>query len=56
VGFGEIETDDENGMATVVADTRRLREEVGWQARRDLASGIAASIRWWQSEREQKRW
>jgi nucleoside-diphosphate-sugar epimerase len=34
----------------VVADIRRLSEEVGWQPRIDMASGIADAIAWWDAE------
>lgn len=36
----------------VAGDTRRLRDEVGWQPRYALAEGIAASIAWWRAHQE----
>lgn len=35
----------------VVADTRRLRDEVRWSPRFDVASGIADTVRWWRANR-----
>jgi nucleoside-diphosphate-sugar epimerase len=35
----------------LLADTRRLTEEVGWRPRYDLESGIAQTIDWWKSRR-----
>jgi nucleoside-diphosphate-sugar epimerase len=35
----------------LVADVRRLREEIGWQPTYDLANGLADTISWWR-ERE----
>ena len=54
IAFGELQ--DVYDGSTIVAATRRLREEVGWQPRRDLDSGIAAAIRWWRQDREAGRW
>jgi nucleoside-diphosphate-sugar epimerase len=34
----------------LLADTRRLREEVGWRPTYDLATGLAETIRWWQGQ------
>ena len=31
----------------LVADVARLRDEVGWSPRYDLASGLAETINWW---------
>jgi UDP-glucuronate decarboxylase len=33
----------------IVGDNRRLREELGWQPRFDLRSGIADTISWWRT-------
>ena len=32
---------------SLVGDVRRLREEVGFQPRIDLATGIAQTVSWW---------
>ncbi len=34
----------------LVADVRRLRDEVGWQPRFDLAAGIDQTIDWWRQQ------
>jgi nucleoside-diphosphate-sugar epimerase len=34
----------------LIADTRRLREEVGWEPYLDLKSGLADTIAWWRSQ------
>jgi nucleoside-diphosphate-sugar epimerase len=34
----------------VCADTRKLREEVGWNPRWSLKDGIAETIKWWKSD------
>jgi len=34
----------------VVADIRRLKEEVGWRRKHDLASGIDKTISWWRAK------
>lgn len=34
----------------VLADVRRLQEEVGWAARFSLASGLADTIDWWRAQ------
>jgi nucleoside-diphosphate-sugar epimerase len=31
----------------LVADTSRLRDEVGWRPRIDLAEGLRQSVAWW---------
>ncbi len=36
----------------LVADIKRLQEEVGWSPRYDLATGIAATIDWWRRRSE----
>jgi nucleoside-diphosphate-sugar epimerase len=39
----------------IEADTRRLREEVGWRPRLDLERGLTDAIRWWtDSNRHEK--
>jgi nucleoside-diphosphate-sugar epimerase len=35
--------------ASLVADTRRLREEVGFEPRISLAQGVAGTVEWWRS-------
>jgi nucleoside-diphosphate-sugar epimerase len=45
----------ENEPPLLVADVARLRDEVGWSPRYDLASGLKETINWWklpQQERE----
>jgi nucleoside-diphosphate-sugar epimerase len=49
VDFGTIEANGDE-PPVLVADTRRLRDEVGWRPRRDLQSGLAASIAWWRAQ------
>lgn len=34
----------------IVADTRRLREEVGWRPLYDLDEGLAQTIEWWKNQ------
>jgi nucleoside-diphosphate-sugar epimerase len=36
----------------LVADTRLLRQEVGWTPQYDLDSGLEQTVRWWQEQRE----
>ena len=38
--------------AFLVANTDRLRGEVGWRPRFDLASGLQHTVEWWRSRRE----
>lgn len=33
----------------VVADTRRIRAELGWQPRFDLTTGLTKTVAWWES-------
>jgi nucleoside-diphosphate-sugar epimerase len=40
----------ENEPPVLVADTRRLREEVGFTPRYDLSSGLDHAIAWWRSQ------
>jgi nucleoside-diphosphate-sugar epimerase len=49
VDFGAIEAAGDEAPV-LVADTRRLRGEVGWQPRHDLQSALAASIEWWRAQ------
>lgn len=35
--------------ASIVADTRRLRSELGWRPRLTLEDGLARTIAWWRS-------
>ncbi|MDT4898865.1 MAG: hypothetical protein QOH25_3942 [Acidobacteriota bacterium] len=37
----------ENEPRLLVADVARLRDEVGWSAKYDLAQGLAETIKWW---------
>lgn len=39
-----------NDVPLVVADVRRLRDEVGWQPEIGLDDGLAQTIRWWREE------
>jgi nucleoside-diphosphate-sugar epimerase len=36
--------------AAIVADTRRLRDELGWRPRIGLGDGLAATVDWWKGE------
>lgn len=44
--FGIIPS-PENEPKSIVADTRRLREEVGWQANYTLTEALTQTIEWW---------
>jgi nucleoside-diphosphate-sugar epimerase len=35
----------------LVADVARLREEVGYRPRTELADGLAATVEWWEAQR-----
>jgi len=37
----------ENEPPTLVADTKRLNDEVGWEPAMDLETGLKATIAWW---------
>jgi nucleoside-diphosphate-sugar epimerase len=50
VRFGGRET-PEDEPAHLVADTTRLRDELGWRPRIDLASGLRETVRWWRAAR-----
>jgi nucleoside-diphosphate-sugar epimerase len=39
------------GPHFLVANTERLRNEVGWRPRYDLASGLEQTVTWWRSQR-----
>jgi nucleoside-diphosphate-sugar epimerase len=39
----------------IVADTTRLREEVGWVPTRTLADGVAETVDWWRAELQAER-
>ena len=41
-----------NEPATAVADTGRLRSELGWHPRIGLEEGLAATVAWWRGARE----
>ena len=43
--------DRENDPPVLIADVRRLRDEVGWQPRYDLEQGILKTIEWWKTHR-----
>jgi nucleoside-diphosphate-sugar epimerase len=45
----------EGEPAKLVADVRRLREEVGFTPRFDLESGIKNSVSWWSRNRRRRR-
>jgi GDP-L-fucose synthase len=54
VGFeGEIvwDTSKPNGQPRRMLDTSRARERLDWAAGTDFDSGLAATIRWWESQR-----
>jgi nucleoside-diphosphate-sugar epimerase len=40
----------ENDPLLLTADTRRLRKEVGWKPRLDLAVGLQSTVDWWRTE------
>jgi nucleoside-diphosphate-sugar epimerase len=42
----------ENDPPLLVADVARLRDEVGWSPRYDLASGLAETINWWKLQQQ----
>lgn len=44
----------ENEPPLLVADVTRLRDEVGWSPRYDLASGLAETINWWKLPQEER--
>jgi dTDP-L-rhamnose 4-epimerase len=46
--FGAI-GEDRPPSPPVVADVRRLTEEVGWTSGRMLGEGLAESVEWWRS-------
>ena len=43
----------ENEPPLVLADVARLRDEVGWSPRYDLASGLAETINWWRLQQRE---
>lgn len=45
----------ENEPPLLVADVARLRDEVGWSPRYDLASGLAETIRRWKLQQQETR-
>jgi len=53
VRFGALPA-AENEPPLLKADVARLRDEVGWSPRYDLASGLAETITWWK-QRQQER-
>jgi nucleoside-diphosphate-sugar epimerase len=46
IRFGEL-PDRPGEPPLIVADTRRLVDEVGWSAHHTLHSGIADTVAWW---------
>jgi nucleoside-diphosphate-sugar epimerase len=44
-----------NEPPLLLADVARLRDEVGWSPRCDLASGIAETIHWWKLQPQERR-
>jgi nucleoside-diphosphate-sugar epimerase len=40
----------EGEPAELVADVRRLRDEIGFQPRYDLESGIKDTVDWWRTQ------
>ena len=51
IQFGAL-PDRPNEPARLVADIRRLREELRWQPSYDLQRGLACTIEWWKRELE----
>jgi len=49
VEFGAIEPAP-GDPPMVCADTRKLREEVGWEPRWSLKDGVAETIKWWKTD------
>ncbi|HZT94269.1 MAG TPA: NAD(P)-dependent oxidoreductase [Gaiellaceae bacterium] len=45
--FGEIPPRDE--PASIVADVRRLRDEVGWRPAYELREGLERTLEWWRA-------
>lgn len=45
--FGEAPERDE--PASIVADPRRLRDEVGWQPAHELREGLERTLEWWRA-------
>ena len=54
IGVGDLPAGD-NEAPRVVADTRRLRREVGWRPSFDLERGLAATLAWEQQARGTRR-
>ncbi|CUH95090.1 hypothetical protein P22_1159 [Propionispora sp. 2/2-37] len=48
IKFGELSTAQE--APVVLADVRRLRQEVNWQPRYTLEAGLAETISWWKQQ------
>lgn len=44
----------ENEPPVLVADVARLRDEVRWSPRGDLASGLAETIKWWKLPQQER--
>jgi nucleoside-diphosphate-sugar epimerase len=47
INYGGIET-PKNEPPLILADTRRLRQEVGWSPQSTLDNGLDETIRWWE--------
>lgn len=54
IDFGAIEAAATDPPA-VIADVRRLRDEVGWRPRWTLEEGLAETVRWWKKNPEAHR-
>lgn len=52
--LGELPQRDE--PASIVADARRLREEVGWRPSRGLQEGLERTLEWWRDATLAPRW
>ena len=48
LAYGPVESKFDNPL--VMADITKLREELKWQPKHDLESGIEDTIRWWKNE------
>ena len=43
-----------NEPPLLVADVRRLHEEVGWKAHHNLHMGLQEELNWWMTQRERR--
>jgi nucleoside-diphosphate-sugar epimerase len=53
VQLGALPAPD-NEPALLLADVARLRDEVGWSPRYDLAGGLAETISWWKLRQQER--